>query len=71
MITETSAVASRQNLGEILNLVQYRHESIVIKKAGKPVAALIDLRLFERMGRMQNRFDASSERLAQDFPLCP
>jgi prevent-host-death family protein len=71
MITETSAVAFRQNLGEMLNLVQYRHESIVIKKDGKPVAALVDARLFERIRRMQERFDALCERLAKDFSQVP
>ena len=43
MITETSAVAFRQNLGEMLNQVQYRHDSVIINKDGKPVAALIDV----------------------------
>ena len=57
MITETSAVTFRQNLGEMLNLVQYRHDSVLINKDGKPVAALVDARLFERIRRMQGRFD--------------
>jgi len=30
MVTETSAVAFRQNLGEMINQVQYRNDSIVI-----------------------------------------
>ena len=47
MITETSAVTFRQNLGEMLNRVQYRHDSVIINKDGKPVAALVDARLFE------------------------
>ena len=41
----------RQNLGELLNGVQYRHDNIVITKAGKPVAALFDMTTFERMRR--------------------
>jgi prevent-host-death family protein len=69
VITETSAVAFRQNLGEMLNIVQYRNDSVLIKKDGKPVAALIDARLFERIRRMQERFDALSERLAKDFSM--
>ena len=36
MITETNAVSFRQNLGEMLNQVQYRHDSVVINKDGKP-----------------------------------
>jgi prevent-host-death family protein len=67
MITETNAVAFRQNLGEMLNHVQYRQDSIVINKDGKPVAALIDARLFSRIRRMQERFDALATRIADAF----
>lgn len=67
MITETSAVKFRQNLGDMLNQVQYRHDSILINKDGKPVAALVDARLFERIRRMQSRFDSLAERLEQGF----
>ena len=52
MITQASAVSFRQNLGEMLNQVQYRHDSVVINKDGKPVAALVDARLFERIRRI-------------------
>ena len=71
MITETSAVAFRQNLGEMLNIVQYRNDSVLIKKDGKPVAALIDARLFERIRRMQERFDALCDRLEQSYVGVP
>ena len=67
MITQTSAVTFRQNLGEMLNLVQYRHDSVVINKDGKPVAALVDARLFERIRRMQGRFDALCQRIEVGF----
>ena len=71
MITEISAVSFRQNLGEMLNQVQYRHDSIVINKDGKPVAALVDARLFERIRRLQNRFDALCERIETGFSTVP
>ena len=71
MISETSAVTFRQNLGEMLNQVQYRHDSIVINKDGKPVAALIDARLFERIRRMQARFDALCARIETGFADTP
>jgi prevent-host-death family protein len=58
MITETNAVKFRQNLGEMINQVQYRHDSVLIKKDGKPVAALIDARLFGRIRRMEARFES-------------
>jgi prevent-host-death family protein len=71
MITETSAVNFRQNLGEMLNQVQYRHDSVVINKDGKPVAALVDARLFERIRRMQSRFDALCQRIEAGFANVP
>ncbi len=71
MITETSAVAFRQNLGEMLNLVQYRQDSVLIKKDGKTVAALVDARLFQRIRLMQAHFDALCDRLEQDFANVP
>lgn len=67
MVTRTSAVAFRQNLGEMINQVQYRNDSVVISKDGRPVAALIDARLFDRIRRMQERFDLLSARLAAAY----
>lgn len=71
MITEATAVTLRQNLGDMLNRVQYRRDSIVITKDGKPVAALVDAALFERIRRLQDRFDALSERLARGYETVP
>jgi len=71
MITETNAVTFRQNLGEMINQVQYRHDSVVINKDGKPVAALIDARLFGRIRRMQDRFDGLAARMADAFATVP
>ena len=65
MVHQTNAVTFRQNLGEMLNVVQYRHDSVVINKDGKPVAALIDARLFDRIRRMQFRFDAGYVGIAE------
>ncbi|TQE98354.1 MAG: type II toxin-antitoxin system Phd/YefM family antitoxin [Spiribacter salinus] len=71
MIRETNAVQFRQNLGDMLNQVQYRQDSIVINKDGKPVAALVDARLFERIRRMQGRFDALARRLEEGLAGTP
>jgi prevent-host-death family protein len=71
VIKEVSAVNFRQNLGEMLNQVQYRNESIVIKKDGKPVAALVDADLFARIRRMRDRFDALSNRIAEAYGELP
>lgn len=71
MITEVSAVSFRQNLGEMLNQVQYRNDSIVINKDGKAVAALVDAELFARIRRMRDRFDELSNRIAQAYADIP
>jgi prevent-host-death family protein len=71
MITEVNAVNFRQNLGEMLNQVQYRNDSIVINKDGKPVAALVDAELFARIRRMRDRFDALSGRVAEAYAEVP
>ncbi len=71
MITEVSAVKFRQNLGEMLTQVQYRHDSVLISKDGKPVAALIDAGMFQRIRRMQERFDALANRLESAYAAVP
>ncbi|MCL2881846.1 MAG: prevent-host-death protein [Coriobacteriia bacterium] len=69
MVTEVSAVKFRQNLGEMLSQVQYRNDSILIKKDGKSVAALIDGDLFARIRLMRERFDELTGHLANDYAL--
>jgi len=71
MITETNAVTFRQNLGEMINQVQFRRDTIVIKKDGKTVAALVDARLFERIRQMRERFDTLAGRLAHAYADVP
>jgi prevent-host-death family protein len=71
LITEVSAVNFRQNLGEMLNQVQYRNDSIVINKDGKPVAALVDADLFARIRRMRDRFDALTQRIVEAYAEVP
>lgn len=71
MITETNAINFKQNLGEMLDQVQQRHDSIVIKNNGEPVAVLVDARLFERMTRMDNHFATLCRRIEQGFAAIP
>jgi prevent-host-death family protein len=68
MQREATAMNVRQNLGELLNGVQYRHDSVVITKAGKPVAALVDMATFERMRRKNDgEFEKLWARFAKGF----
>ena len=71
MITEVSGVKFRQNLGEMLNQVQYRKDSVVVTKDGKAVAALIDAEQFERIRRSRDRFDELRAKIAEDFRDIP
>ena len=68
MLREATAMNVRQNLGELLNGVQYRHDNIVITKAGKPVAALVDMATFERMRRKNDgNFERAWAQIAKGF----
>ena len=71
MLRETPAMKVRQNLGELLNEVQYRHDRVVITKAGKPVAALIDMPLFERLRKLDDEFEAIAAELSEAFSDVP
>ena len=67
MRREASAMVVRQNLGELLNHVQYRGDSVVVTKDGKPVAALVDYELFERIRRMRDAFIRITDELAEAY----
>ncbi len=67
MIREAPAVKVRQNLGELLNEVQYKRDSVVILKDGKPVAALVDIGLFERIRAMEARFTEITDKMQAAF----
>jgi len=71
MVSEVSAVVFRQNLGEMLNQVQYRKDSIVVSKDGKPVAALVGADLFARIRTMRDRFDQLTHRIAAAYAEVP
>lgn len=72
MIREATAMNVRQNLGELLNEVQYRKDTIIITKAGRPVAAIVDL---ERLKGMRETapspLDALSAKIAGAFKDLP
>jgi len=71
VITEVNAVNFRQNLGEMLNQVQYRKDSIVVNKDGKPVAVLVAADLFTRIRLMRDRFDQLCGRIAEAYADVP
>jgi prevent-host-death family protein len=58
MIKEVSAMEARKNLGDLLNEVKYLHNSIIINKSGKRIAALIDINLFEKLTNYHPHLEA-------------
>lgn len=67
MIKEATAMTVRQNLGELLNGIQYGHDQIVITKGGKPVAAMVDAALFEKICLMKREFSRLTDELAAAY----
>jgi prevent-host-death family protein len=67
MIYKESAMKVRQNLGEFINKVQYRHDAIVITKADKPVAVIIDIELFEKIRKMKLEFERLTAKFAKAY----
>ena len=67
MISEAPAMTVRQRLGELLNEVRYRRQQIVITKAGKPVAALVDIGVFDRLRKLDEEFEHMRGELAEAF----
>jgi prevent-host-death family protein len=67
MIKETTAIAVEQNLNHLLHEVQYQHEQFIITQAGKPVAALVDMLLFEKFRQNEQVFQNLCDEIAQAF----
>jgi len=55
----------------LLNQVQYRSDSIVVTRNGKPAAALVDFVLYERFLRLRRTFAAFTEKLGQTYAGVP
>lgn len=71
MVTEVTAVAFRQRLGEMISQVRYGGNSVVVTKDGDRVAALVDAALFDRIRAMRARFDELSARVAETYADVP
>ena len=62
MLKKISAMKARQNLGQLLNEVSIRGDSYVIERAGKPLAALVDIESFQQLQGEQNFATAASQK---------
>ena len=54
MLKKISAMKARQNLGQLLNEVSIRGDSYIIERAGKPLAALVDMEKFQQLQEDQD-----------------
>lgn len=54
MIKKISAMKARQNLGQLLNEVSIRGDAYIIERAGKPLAALVDMERFRQLQEDQD-----------------
>lgn len=54
MLKKISAIKARQNLGQLLNEVSIRGDTYVIERAGKPLAALVDLDKLQQLEEDQS-----------------
>ena len=57
----------RQNLGALLNEIQYRQDQVIITKGGKPVAAMVDVELFDKIRLMRSEFERLTLDLAKVY----
>jgi prevent-host-death family protein len=49
MLKKISALKARQNLGQLLNEVSIKGDYFIIERAGKPLAALVDLESLQKI----------------------
>ena len=59
---------ARQQLGEVLDKAYYQGRSFLIERAGKPVAAIIPVRLYEAIqSESRQRFSAFVTQTRREF----
>lgn len=51
-----SALKVRQNLGQLINEIYYRGDEFIIKRAGKPMAALVTVEDYEKLNALKKKY---------------
>ncbi len=67
MLRQETAMNIRKNFGEILDYVEYRHDSVLITRGGKPSAAIVDINLFNKVRKLSKKFESLSTQLKDSF----
>jgi prevent-host-death family protein len=63
MIRKYTSAAARENFGALLKQVEARHGRVLITHRGKAVAALVNVDLFERIGKLREEFQKLKDAL--------
>jgi prevent-host-death family protein len=69
MLNHINAMTLRQNLGSVLNEVCYKHDHMMILRAGKPIAVIIDVDTFN--AKIRGSEDQDSQSLKAFFQSNP
>ena len=72
MKRKVSAVEARQKFGELIERVYYRGDEVVVERAGKPMAAVVPMHIYESYLRQRERLFELVERnweKNKDVPL--
>jgi prevent-host-death family protein len=65
MIKKVTALKARKNLGQLLEEVYYKGDQYIIERAGKPMAAIVPIRLLEEWQKRKERFFGTVDDLWQ------
>jgi prevent-host-death family protein len=57
-----SATEARVHFGEVLKAVAEQGDSVIVERAGQPLAAVVSISEYEHL-RMRNRWDGFAERM--------
>ena len=71
MQRNATATDLRRNLGKLLNQLRHRGDSIVVTRGGKPVAALVDHALYERIRSLRKSFAALTDEIGEAYANVP
>ena len=51
-----NALKVRQNLGQLINEIYYRGDEFIIKRAGKPMAALVTIEDYQKLTALKKKY---------------
>lgn len=67
MANSVTTIELRNKLGEVLDRTFYRHETFVIERKGRRLAAIVPMEQYEQMQMRENRFDKNLARIRERF----